>query len=459
MTHTLRTYQLDAHKQAMSSIATPGWSFIEMPTGGGKSVVIKATVQATEHLQTIVITPRKKLLQQLKAILPKTMGTMSAEFGNDDGSEHGQIVGTSLTIISREMKEPELILIDECHLVGLNSALWKWLQRFPLAKVIGFTATPFRGNEHISSLGWNSIYEISIPDLVRQQYLVPPRSMATGTLAASFESNNLVKTDMLLEPLVVKVKEQCKRRTIVFCQDIAHAQHVTRQLEKLGEKSTFLVHSRMSDTAIDTQYAAFEAATERSWLINVTLVSIGVDIPCIDCVVILRDVSSYSLFVQMVGRGLRLSKNKHECLVFDFGSATSRFGFIDQPDFKLSASNVVRRNAKGESRFKACDCGTRVLANAKTCPHCNRAFDFESKLRAMSSDASLLSTSIFVDKLHDVSVVKNSEFAWEMTCRFRGGSVSAKEYFRHPPQVPTAGSYFLLEMIESNSVVIRAPLQ
>lgn len=455
---TLRPYQSDANAAAIAGIEVPGWSLIEIPTGGGKSLVIKAIAQHAAKLQTIVVTPRRKLLQQLKAILPETMGTMSAEFGNDDGSEHGQVLGTSLTIISREMKAPELILIDECHLVAPHSALSNWLKQFPDAKVIGFTATPYRGNTHISSLGWNTIYRISIPELVRQRYLVPPRSMATGSLAADFESNNLAKTDMLLAPLRLNVNEQSKKRTIVFCQDIPHAQHVAEELTKLGERSISLVHSHMSNAAIDAQYAAFSQATGSSWLINVTLASIGVDIPCIDCVVILRDVSSYSLFVQMVGRGLRLSENKNECLVFDFGDATNRFGFIDKPDFKLSCSDVIRSNGKGEARFKACVCGTQVAVNAKICPHCHHYFDFDSKLRAMSSDASLLSTPICVETLHNVSVVKASEFAWEMTCRFRGGDITTKDFFRQSPRIPAVGSQFLLEMIEPNSAVIRSAL-
>ena len=459
MPGNLRPYQFAADAAAMASLPVTGWSLLVMPTGAGKSLVIKTVVQHAAHLQTIVITPRRKLLQQLKATLPANMGTMSADYGNDDGREHGQVLGTSLTIISREMKPPELILIDECHLVAPNSALSTWLKQFPDAKVIGFTATPYRGNAHIASLGWNTIYTVSIPELVRDRYLVPPRSMATGTLAASFESNNSIKTDMLLPPLLLKVREQGKKRTIVFCQDIPHAQQVAEKLAVVGERSVSLIHSRMSDADIDAQYAAFEQAVGSSWLINVTLVSMGVDIPCIDCVVILRDVSSYSLFVQMVGRGLRPSDSKNECLVFDFGGATNRFGFIDQPDFKLSDSNIIRSHGKGKARVKTCPCGTLVVLNARTCPCCNHVFDFESKLNAMSSAAPLLSTPICVETLHDVSVAKTAEFAWEMTCRFRGGAISTRDYFRHAPRVPAVGAQFLLEMIETNCAVIRAPLQ
>jgi DNA repair protein RadD len=452
----LRLYQAEACKAALDSIATQGWSLVEVPTGGGKTIIIKEVAARVSHLQILVITPRKKLLKQFQASLPPNVGIMSSSYGNDDGSEHELVLATSQTAIARLLKTPDVILIDECHLLAQNSAYWKWLKQFPKAKVIGFTATPYRGQKHIKEVGWNPIYKISVLDLVIQKYLVPPRSMATGAPAASFESNNSQKTNLLLPPLLLKVKELNQRRIAGFCQDIAHAQHVMKQLAEMGETSVSLVHSKMNDADIEEQYANFTKAEGRSWLINVTLVSIGVDIPCIDSIVILRDVSSYSLFVQMVGRGLRPFDGKSECLIFDFGAATSRFKFIDHPDF-----NYRDRESGGGSgqKFppKVCRCGALNPANAKRCSRCGLEL-FESKLNATSSDASLLSTPIYVEILHDFSVAKISEFEWETTYGFRGGAISAKTYTSYPPGIPILGNQFLLEMLEPDYAVILEEL-
>jgi hypothetical protein len=278
-------------------------------------------------------------------------------------------------------------------------------------------------------------------------------------VAASFEGDNLEKTDLLLDPLLLNAKKRDVKKLLVFCQNIAHAEHVADQLVKLGESAVFLVHSKLSDGEITKQYNGFTHAVGRSWLINVTLVSLGVDIPCIDAIVILRDVSSFSLFVQMLGRGLRTLIGKTECLIFDFGNATRRFGFIDQPDFEHTSSISMRNSTGHAAPFKICECGTLNSARAMACSHCKRMLPVGSKLNETSWDRSLLSTPIYVETLDHVHVAKLSEFAWEMTYKFRGGAISAKDYFQHEPKVPRVGGLFLLEMIETDAAVIRSALQ
>jgi DNA repair protein RadD len=455
VTYTNRPYQDEAVQAVLNSLHQPSWSLVEMPTGAGKSQVIKCVAQKCTHLQTLVVTPRCKLLKQLQATLPAGVGIMSAKYGNDDGSEHDLVLGTQQTLTSRTVKEPELILIDECHLLAGNSVFWQWLQLFPKAKIVGFTATPYRACEHISVLGWNTVFQISILDLVRQSYLVPPCSMATGTPAANFETNNLQKTNLLLPALLSKVKEQATTRMVVFCQDIAHAQHVALQLAQLEEASVHVVHSRMNDSDIQKQYDAFTQAKGRSWLINVTLVSIGVDIPCIDCVVILRDVSSFSLFAQMVGRGLRLFKGKTECLVFDFGGATNRFGFIDEPNFLLASAASQKGLGERDFQFKTCPCGALNLRTCRVCARCGHEFALESKLNYMSSGSPLLSKPIMVEILDDASVSKANEFSWQVSYKFRDGAIQCTEYYAYKPQAPKIGNRFLLEMVDSNKAMIR----
>ena len=260
---------------------------------------------------------------------------------------------------------------------------------------------------------------------------------------------------MLLDPLLLNAKERNVKKLLVFCQNIAHAEHVADKLVKLGEGAVFLVHSKLSDGDITEQYNGFTNAVGRSWLINVTLVSLGVDFPCIDAIVILRDVSSFSLFVQMLGRGLRTFLGKTECLIFDFGNATRRFGFIDQPDFEHTSSISMRNSTGHAAPFKICECGTLNSARAMACSYCKRTLPVGSKLNETSSDRSLLSTPIFWEELDHVAVAEHSEFAWEMTCQFRGRSISTTNYFKQEPKVPRLGGLFLLEMIESNDAVIR----
>lgn len=51
----------------------------------------------------------------------------------------------------------------------------------------------------------------------------------------------------------------------------------------------------------------------------------GTDIPTIDCVVMSRPTKSPVLFQQMIGRGMRLSQGKEDCLVLDFIDSYTQF--------------------------------------------------------------------------------------------------------------------------------------
>jgi superfamily II DNA or RNA helicase len=89
MKFTPYPHQVNAVKAILESLSDPHWSLVEMPTGSGKSFVINEIVEQASHLQILVITPRKKLLQQLKETLlkqqegmpPKRLGIMSASYG------------------------------------------------------------------------------------------------------------------------------------------------------------------------------------------------------------------------------------------------------------------------------------------------------------------------------------------------------------------------------------------
>jgi superfamily II DNA or RNA helicase len=79
---------------------------VEIPTGGGKTIIVKEIAARVSHLQILVITPRKKLLKQFQASLPPNVGIMSSLYGNDDGSAHDLVLATNQTLISRSVIHP-----------------------------------------------------------------------------------------------------------------------------------------------------------------------------------------------------------------------------------------------------------------------------------------------------------------------------------------------------------------
>jgi len=314
----LRPYQLEAVAAALAKRQPGSKVLVVLPTGSGKTEVIVELTEKLSNKQVIVITPRKKLLDQLRKNL-RAHGVCSSMRGNDQGDKHGLIIGTDQTISRRfNFIQPDYVILDECH--------WKYdkiTRKFPNAIVIGLTATPYRHNMHITKCGqqWEEIYSISLPDLIKQDYLVPPHSMATQAELNCDLADRTTLTEVtkkIVPALVSAVREEGREKILVFCTDIAHAESTASLLGRAGEKSVDIVHSKQPKLTRDKAFGDFETSTGRSWLVNVGLVTMGVNIPKIDCIAILRSITSFALLVQIIGRGLRLYPGKLNCLISDF---------------------------------------------------------------------------------------------------------------------------------------------
>ena len=390
----LRPYQRDAVEAAIKH-AKPGTrSLLIVPTGGGKTLVIREIAERFPNAQVLILTPRRKLLEGVRKVF-SAHGVLSSGTGKDLGYEHTVIIGTFQTVMRRakRLKIPTVIIIDECHLVPKNSRYSELLERFPQAIVIGLTATPFRGSSHLVECGldWDLIYSVPITHLIEQKYLVPPRSMATPARPDMAISDGDERphrdtvTRTIVKSLVTSVIKEARRKCLVFCSDIKHAKFTVNELRLAGETQVYLVHSKQTKPEQKAQFDAFENSAQRCWLVNVAIVSIGVDIPAVDCIAILRDVHTFALLVQIIGRGLRRFDGKHDCLVYDFGSGTRRFGFVDDPQFAEEGSG------RGGPLLKCCpECSGLMHAATMKCARCGWEFPRSTRLNANAIATQLL---------------------------------------------------------------------
>jgi DNA repair protein RadD len=131
------------------------------------------------------------------------------------------------------------------------------------------------------------------------------------------------------------------------------------------------------------------------WLINVAVFTTGFDAPAIDTIVLLRATQSTSLYVQMIGRGLRLpdsaighlpskserllaiaSSPKPDALVLDYGENVQRHGPLNY----LSIKEPGQKRDPNEIRAKDCPrCEILIPANARECPQCGYVFPIEER--------------------------------------------------------------------------------
>jgi DNA repair protein RadD len=115
----------------------------------------------------------------------------------------------------------------------------------------------------------------------------------------------------------------------------------------------------------------FRAGSLR-WCVNVDVLTTGFDAPGIDAVAVLRATMSPGLFAQIVGRGLRISQGKTDCLILDFGGNLQRHGALDADDYGISKP----RNSDGsEAPSKVCPkCKNEVHLSAVKCSECGHLF-------------------------------------------------------------------------------------
>lgn len=89
----LRQYQRDAIACAVAEMAPGSRNMLVLPTGGGKSVVIAAIAGMYPGRQILIITPRVRLVKQLRQILGDH-GALSASLGHDLGDQDNLLIGT-----------------------------------------------------------------------------------------------------------------------------------------------------------------------------------------------------------------------------------------------------------------------------------------------------------------------------------------------------------------------------
>jgi DNA repair protein RadD len=424
-----RDYQIAAGEAAIRTLEGLDrlvHPLITVPTGGGKSLTINYVAQRLPG-NILVVTHRIRLLRQNAARIDGT-GILSGQIGEDRFDSHRILTGTYQTLLKREFGTPDFIILDECHLLNVEeeTRLGDLLQRFPQAPVIGLTATPFRGNSpiyHGARARWRKVYEIDLKTLIKRGFLVPPRTLRTE--AAIGDEATLLETTKAVIPVCMQALEKHQRRhVVIFCQDIDHTRAVTQMLTNAGAQAR-AVHSLQSDDENQANYDWFEEQNEATrFIVNCNMLTIGVDLPAIDAIVLLRRISFMGTYVQILGRGLRAYPGKNDCAVFDYGGSVKRFGFLD--DLRSEQS---RQGAGRGVTMKQCQiCETWTSLRTQTCSICGNVFSFRSSISGESTDLPALSGNLRIERISDITVKRNDNGVWELCYHLADRPEAVREY-------------------------------
>jgi superfamily II DNA or RNA helicase len=332
--------------------------------------------------RVLVIAPRRKLIRQLYKTIDRRAAT-SITMGNDGIFERDRPIQlASADSLRNRLKrhgrkylgEIDAILIDELH-IQHGGALWKLLdEHYQDITYIGVTATPI--DEYGYALpGWDAIvYPFQTEDMIAQGYLVPvecyapvkPDLTKVKSQAGDYNLTDLSaamnRKAITANAFEVWSKYARDKKTMVFCIDIAHAEAVREEFESHGIR-TAIAHSQMDEEIEEEHMQAF-ADDRAQVLINVMKLTAGFDQPDIEALLLLRPTRSLRLYLQIIGRGLRISPEtgKDQCLVLDCANCIETNGYpTERRDFTTPRPPGRRKAAPRPPAPKECDYCGRVI--------------------------------------------------------------------------------------------------
>lgn len=233
----------------------------------------------------------------------------------------------------------DAVIVDEAHHAlahGFRSCIEHLQPRF----LIGMTATPWRGDgQSLASVFGEPVAKVSLVDGMAMGYLskVDYRILCDNVdwdNMQSLSEQNLSIRDLnkrlflpqrdeaVIEELKKAIQEVKNPRIAVFSPSIEHSNRFADMLSAAGIPCSALL-SNIDKAERRKRLLAF-AAGEYQAVCAVDVMNEGIDIPDVNILVFLRATHSRRIFVQQLGRGLRLSEGKDKVIVLDFVSDIRR---------------------------------------------------------------------------------------------------------------------------------------
>ena len=255
----------------------------------------------------------------------------------------------------------DYIVVDEFHHAAAPT-YQKLLSYYQPEILLGLTATPERmdGKSILSYFNDRIAAEIRLPEAIDRKLLCPFQYFGvTDTIdldklkwsAGGYDKAELSniytmsgleanrRADLVVSSLLKYVTDIDEVKGLGFCVSVAHAEFMSDYFNQHGIPSMFLTGNSPDD---ERKQASRDIVTGKMrFIFVVDIYNEGVDIPEINTVLFLRPTESLTIFLQQLGRGLRLCENKDCLTVLDFiGLANRKYNFEDK--FAALLSNTSR---------------------------------------------------------------------------------------------------------------------
>ena len=367
----------------------------KLPTGGGKTVIASEVIlRAREkgNRVSFVVDAISLIDQTVERFIEA--GIPSADIGVLQGYHHRTDICKPVQIISIDTlrsrpfilnlpdysNDMKLVIVDECHCQ--KNFLYDWMKRWNAVTFIGLSATPYAQG---MAKHWDALVSGgTLRDMIASERLSSYKVYAAarpvirdrkGT--ADFTEDDMMEAmngGALVSNAVSHWKKYGQGRpTLTFCINRTHAAHVQKEFEAGGVKTGYIdAYTEIEDRKIIGDQLA---SGEISNVVSVGCLTKGVDWD-VRCIVLLRPTKSEMLYLQIIGRGLRVAEGKDYCLILDHSDTVIRLGppeEVDESHTELNDGTKPEAAERKPDEAKPSPCGKCGFIKAPKqhqCPMC-----------------------------------------------------------------------------------------
>ncbi|OIQ23216.1 MAG: restriction endonuclease subunit R [Lacinutrix sp. MedPE-SW] len=363
-------------------------------TGTGKTVIsafdYKRFKQNNKSAKLLFLAHRKEIIQ-------KSLSTFQGVLRNNNIGElwvdgmtpnNFEFVFASVQSVKNKFKEYNLtpdyydyIIIDECHHQTANSYR-EIINYFKPKVLLGLTATPERmdGGDILEDFENKIAAEIRLTEAMNRKLLCPFQyfgitdsidltnvSWSRGKYAPSeltdLYTGNDRRVREIIDALDKYTKDINEVRSLGYCVTMEHAKFMAKKFTLAGLKADYLTSENSKDRVYIRQKLEKK---EINYLFVVDMFNEGIDIPEIDTVLFLRPTESLTVFLQQLGRGLRLHEEKDCLTVLDFvGNSKPEYNFESKFRALIGKTNTTVLK-EIEDDFPHLPLGCSIILEKKT---------------------------------------------------------------------------------------------
>ncbi len=323
-------------------------ALVVMATGLGKSMIanhlIANETRRNPYQEVLVLAHMNDLVRQLEqsswSELPKDVSTHLWTDGEKPAYRGGAVFATWQSVAAAMQRGEEglrsrfgLVIVDEAHHAPSES-FSRLLADLDPNFLVGLTATPWRGDaKDLRTLFGEPAYSCDIVKGMQRGFLAAvdyrmltdgidweevSRASKQGLTVSDLNRHLLVpERDIgMVETICHKMSEVANPRALAFCRSIEHAERLQRLFAARGIRAA-LMHSKLPREQRFRNLSSFRLG-KIDMLISIEMLNEGIDVPDVNLVAFMRVTHSRRIFLQQLGRGLRVSPDKSEVTVLDF---------------------------------------------------------------------------------------------------------------------------------------------